>query len=822
MRLATGLLLLIAGCEGPAGVSGAMGPAGPSGPAGPEGAPGDAGAPGPMGCSGLAPGQSAGLSATVSVSAPANGQFFAAGERALATVRFVDGCGRSLAAAQLGTANLYLSGPRLGATTRTAAKLLNCVTDRSATDHQHHFVNLAAPKLADPTQNNLSAAPDGTITFRLGAVSDEPPGTYTLGVWAKSKDDVDQKLVTAELQIGTATREEYASGPSASSTCYACHLGPMSGKSYQAHIIPGFSPVGNYALDQTPIENCKLCHNLDGYSRNPLVRKVHGAHRGANQLAPGVAHPEYGLGADTTLAAFTDVQFPSMPGSELDCVKCHADNRWTQPSRLACGTCHDNVFFDTGTLTPPRNFGVPRAGACAADLDCASFGNFAVCDVPSGACVRKTHPIEMDDAQCASCHTADGTGIADLTLTHEITQRTRTRGLQLVGAALAGGSGAGGSFQIGDTPVLSFKLVDQSGAVVSDLATNASLSGTVIVGGPTDDRQRIYAPLSMKSAGTLAFDAPSGTYRYTFPSPIAATALPPLNVTLPVPPPAPRANPPGTYSAWAYVNETVAAPGGSVRDAANALVDFNLASTAPLAPRQVIAPAACNSCHVRVQAHGGSRQQQADGCSLCHTRGAVDRTVGAKGLACTQNSDCGGFAAGWESCQTGFCIVTADPTPGQPIDFSIMIHDLHYARLRGGYAERNNLVNPGDLSLLGFGNNLDDMQFALFPQDIRNCTKCHSDAGGSCSATAPCGVGQSCVGGACVNVAWRAPSTRVCTSCHDEDAVFGHAALQTWIDPSGNPVETCVTCHGDGAAFAVDQVHQIAAPYVPPYPREKP
>jgi hypothetical protein len=234
---------------------------------------------------------------------------------------------------------------------------------------------------------------------------------------------------------------------------------------------------------------------------------------------------------------------------------------------------------------------------------------------------------------------------------------------------------------------------------------------------------------------------------------------------------------------------------------------------------------------VLVQAHGGSRQYQADGCSLCHTRGAVDRTVGAKGLPCTQNSDCGGFAAGWESCQLpppsdggvqpGICIVTADPTPGQPIDFSIMIHDLHYARLRGGYAERNNLVNPGDLSFLGYGNNLDDMQFALLPQDVRNCTKCHTDAGGKCSATAPCGVGQSCVGGTCVNVAWKSASKRVCTSCHDEDAVFGHAALQTWIDPSGNPVETCPTCHGDGAAFAVDKVHNISAPYVPPYPREK-
>jgi OmcA/MtrC family decaheme c-type cytochrome len=158
----------------------------------------------------------------------------------------------------------------------------------------------------------------------------------------------------------------------------------------------------------------------------------------------------------------------------------------------------------------------------------------------------------------------------------------------------------------------------------------------------------------------------------------------------------------------------------------------------------------------------------------------------------------------------------------QPIDFSILIHDIHYARVRGGYAEENNLVNPGTLSVLGFSNTLNDFSDVLFPQDIRNCTNCHADAGGTCSASAPCGVGQSCQGGTCVNTAWLNPSKRVCTSCHDEDAVFGHAALQTWIDPSGNPVETCETCHGPDAAFAVDKVHAIRDPYVPPYPREKP
>src|SRR5205814_4770337 len=100
--------------------------------------------------------------------------------------------------------------------------------------------------------------------YSLSAASDEADGTYTVGVSAKSKDERDQVFPTLDLQLGSATPEALATGPQAPSTCYACHKGAQSGKSYQAHIIPGFSPVGNYALDASPIVACKLCHNRDG------------------------------------------------------------------------------------------------------------------------------------------------------------------------------------------------------------------------------------------------------------------------------------------------------------------------------------------------------------------------------------------------------------------------------------------------------------------------------------------------------------------------------------------------------------------------------
>jgi hypothetical protein len=846
---------VIFGCEGPRGPAGANGSAGPAGPAGPQG---DAGAVGPQGptgpqgpagdggtngadgsngnngCPGLAPGETPGLNAAVTLSAPANGSYFVAGERAKISIKLSNSCGEVLSPSSLGTASLYVSGPRLGADTTTAAKLLNCVTDRNASDHQHHFINLRAPSYADPAQKNLATNSDGTLTYTLAPVASEAPGTYTVGVWAKSTDDKDQVFPTIDLQIGNATAEAFASGPSAQSTCFACHKGAQSGKSYQAHSIPGFSPVGNYALDATPIATCKLCHNRDGYSLNPIVRKVHGAHRGRNQLAPGVAHPEYGLGTDSSLASYTNVTFPSMPGAELDCQKCHADDRWKVASRLACGTCHENVFFDTGTLTPPRAFGQPSGGACTADNQCLVFGDFATCDTTSGSptqgrCFRKSHPPQMDDAQCSTCHPGEGPGLAPVSTVHAILAVSANPGLKISNAALSGGTGSGGSFVIGtDTPTLKFQLANANG-IVSTLKTDAKLSATVIVSGPTDDRQRVYGPLTVKSQGSLTFDGTS-TYTYQLPSLFPASAQAPYNTTL-----TPRLNPAGTYTLWLYVNQTISSNGQSARVAANAVVDFAAvtlpaAVPAPIQPRQVVSDAACNSCHVNVQAHGGSRQGVGSQCSNCHTRGAVDRTVGAKGVACTSSAQCPGaaYTTPWESCQDtngdsvpDTCVITVDPTPNRSIQFSVMLHNIHFARLRGGYAESGYLVSPAVDAYVGFQNGVSDFSDDLFPQDVRNCKTCHQDAGGTCSSSSPCGIGQACVGGTCTNTAWTNPSTAVCTSCHDDATTAGHAALNTWTDPGGNVVETCTTCHGTDAQFSVAGVHQIANPYVPPYSREK-
>jgi hypothetical protein len=811
-------LALIGGCEGPqgppgpSGTSGDLGLVGPPGPAGPQG---DAG---PQGCPGLAAGQTRGLAATLIVSPPPNGSFYAVGDSAKVTLRLQDSCGLTYALSELGSAELYLAGPHQGLSTRTACGMLNCKTDPAEVDH--HRVNLIAPNYADPVKAGLTVNADGSITYQLQPVTTEAQGTYSLVLLAQSMDHLDQIDQSIEMQIGTATREELAPGPVASAKCLGCHKSQMNGKVYMHHTHEqGPGPAGFFAIDQRPIESCLSCHNRDGYSPNPLVRKVHGLHRGVNQLAPGVAHADYGAPADPGMADYTNVSFPDFPDHEKDCQMCHADDRWkTRPSRLACGACHDNVYFDTGTLSPPRAF----TQTCAIDNDCASLGSFVTCK--AGTCQRASHPMQSDDSQCAICHPPDAgqPPVSPIAVKHAILQRDNDPKLQIVSPMLSGGSGgAADAFNFGDTPTITFGVTDKTGAPITDLLSNALYGASVVTSGPTDQPQQLYASSLNLKTGGMTFNAGTNTYSFTFPGPLPANALKPLNSSLVT---WNRPNPPGSYTMWLYVTKTQA--GTSIRNTGDVIITFNIGTTDPLVPRQVILDAACNRCHGNVQAHGGSRQN-ANGCHNCHTGSAEDRAIGSKGVACTSNAQCPGNVGGWETCQDtkppaglDTCVMTADPTPNTYIDFRRLIHNIHFGRLREGYVESSYLAPLTGVTsaVIGFNNSPTDFSEILLPQDVRSCKTCHADTLASCSSTAPCGYGQTCQGGLCVNTAWQNPSAAVCLSCHDADDAYGHAALMTWASPTG-PVETCNVCHGESAQFAVAKVHNISDPYVPPYSR---
>jgi len=912
--------LIVAATVVVAACSGSQGPTGPGGPVGPQG---DGGAPGEAGCQGLAPGQTAGLTATVSISSPANGSFFVTGEKPVLSMSFANNCGTPLAPSSLASAELFVYGPRDPLQTVTNVDLLNV-------PYQVFAAYAPLQGLADGGPPNLAINPDGSVTYTLSAINvvnagpippGQIPGTYTAGVWATSPgpasnapNAIDQVFALVDFQIGTAAVEVLAAGPADggqvtafpdNSTCFACHQNSAAGgKTYIAHIAPEppRSNVGDYSLDSLPIGTCKSCHNNQGYSPNTLYRKVHGAHRGEHQLAPGVAHPDYGEGTDTSLVAYLNVGFPLFPiggtnpsvaltpdsAMEKDCAACHVNNVWqTNFSRAACGTCHDNVFFagapladggvdptaTTGVISPPTDLGQPATGACTSDGQCSALPagsvlSIATCDTTSasptlGSCLLKVHPLVTSDFTangervCAICHastnggTSQGGTFAPVDTVHAITQWAppiSLDGYTFTNVTVSGGSGTGGSFNVGDKPTLSFQLFDNTGAPVTNLTTPGSLwSGTFIVAGPTSNAQRVYGSATGGlSMATSTYNSGTQTWTYTPPTTWPANALAPINSGL-----TPQPAPPGSYTVWFYWAKTT----NGIRDAVDAqyVVAFG-ANQQPVSGRQVVTQMACASCHGESTDSGvffphlaehGDQRKNAETCNTCHSQFAQDNGVGSTGVVCTTNAQCGGYdtanpAASWEECEPNpavtdggqICTVTVDPTPNVEIDFQKLVHNIHFARLRAGYAERGNLgepwatpipIAPATLNYLGFDNSLSDFSQVLSPVDVRSCTNCHGDSNAACSASTPCAFGQTCSpAGTCTNVAWLAPTARACITCHDAADDIAHAALNTYTPTGGQPIESCNVCHAQGSQFAVDVVHNITTLYSIhlAYPRE--
>jgi len=204
------------------------------------------------------------------------------------------------------------------------------------------------------------------------------------------------------------------------------------------------------------------------------------------------------------------------------------------------------------------------------------------------------------------------------------------------------------------------------------------------------------------AAGAQGFtDHGDGTYTYIF-------SFDMDSVTIPLPPPLNVAIP--------YVRTVPHRIAMQVADNVdNAFVDFipnNLPTLGvPAASNRLIAfNTSCNECHVRLGFHGGDRIN-VNYCVTCHNPG------------------------------------TTDANSGETVDFKVMIHKIH----RG--EELPVVQAGGEYAIWGNNNNKNDYTTVVFPQDIRNCEKCHTSADGA----TPQGDN------------WKnVPTAESCLSCHDD------------------------------------------------------
>jgi len=733
---------------------------------------GQTGSTGNPGQSGLNAGQTPGLTATASVAAPPNGKNFVTGNKLVYTATLTTADGQPVDLDYFSSAGLYLNGPRDVLKDKTASKLLGCNTDR--TKQPHHYIDLkASPAPAGLVVNG------NTITFTTNAVSDEDPGTYTFGLRLVPKDYVfDQVFELTDVQIKTDVVEPLIVGvdkADGTGSCADCHKGAANGKEYMHHIDPGYSPTGSPALDAVPVRTCLMCHNQDGYSAiqvcadgtkaghggvcgdgstptymvDPIVRRVHGVHMGENLKSK----LDTGPGGD-----FENYAGLAFPAGDTNCQKCHSgtDDAWkTKPSREACGACHDYIDFSTGNFTVNDETDVT---GCTVDSDCTSAGptgSSPVCNTTSGVCELTRHAggAQADDSNCAACH---GPGAqAPIDVVHKMSPPDFKLAADIAMSAPANGT----DYEAGETPTVTITVKDSSGAALDPTKftkTNKDVA-ELFVSGPRMDT----APVLTTAA---ANPNPTGYYVY---NDLLADASPAD----------PKYTPDTTNKAFVYKLDDVAGlePGtytvffvvtkAGAHPESWAVKNFQVGT----ATEEQMVATNCTDCHEDSRMHEGyfAVTFSPDICKSCHDYQP-------------QNSN---NAAGWGSANSNYGFGAAP--------LNRRVHGVHFGKY---------LSHPEQIHKTA-----DEFNDIVFPQDVRNCTKCHDD-------TATAGT-------------WKTEPDRVaCLACHDSDADQAHGALMT-VDPtpsapySGDEVESCESCHGAGKQFGVDKVHNISDPYVMPYPR---
>ena len=236
--------------------------------------------------------------------------------------------------------------------------------------------------------------------------------------------------------------------------------------------------------------------------------------------------------------------------------------------------------------------------------------------------------------------------------------------------------------------------------------------------------------------GTLVNNG-NGSYSYTFATDIKTATCP-----------APCTDAAGKTLDISYqpglTHRVTIQQGNSAYPKTAGVFDFVPNGGVPGTQRDIVATAKCNACHEQLTAHGTRVDTKL--CVTCHNPGS--------------------WVAG---------------TPNSPVDFKVMIHKIHNApNLPSAIAGTPYVVNGTDFSKV------------VFPQDIRNCTKCHDGTPGATNATAQ---GDN----------WKMqPNMQACGSCHD-DVYFGASPdpakpYQTLPHPGGVMTDnsTCAICHAAG------------------------
>ena len=539
------------------------------------------------------------------------------------------------------------------------------------------------------TTEQATGAVLGTITrpfFELGGgtVAQIAPGQYQYTFKAQAPAGFDPTVTTTVAVDGNRDLTPFNQGISYAgntfnfvpngtvvtvtrdvintSSCNTCH--------YQLAFHGGYA---------SGMQMCVLCHtpqNADPVTGNSLDAKVffHKLHMGSQlpsvigtATTPGV--PYQIIGYMNSVSDFSTVVDPATPQR---CEVCHSQTtKATQakafllePSRAACGACHDDVNFATGA------------------------------NHPGG--------IQPDDTQCMNCHIPQGELPFDASImgAHVVATDTAATYPQNPDTLLAGLNLAITSLTnnlAGQTPTVSFTLKDDKGNNLP-LAQASTLQFTIA--GPTTDygytnfgSGTASTPGYVTESAAKATCSSSGACSYTFTHAIPAGAT-------------------GTYTIGGEARESVTVSqllAGTTTQtavdvgAANPVVNFSVDGSAVAPRRTVVAETNCNQCHVSLSEHGNLRNNT-EYCVLCHNPSNTDASTRATATVASYKSQ-----------------------PPQGINFNLLVHRLHDGVNAAADDPKNPYIVVGYMgSINNFSGTLFPvMSPAGDATYMQNCAVCH-------------------------------------------------------------------------------------------------
>ena len=377
----------------------------------------------------------------------------------------------------------------------------------------------------------------GTYRYRFGTTL--PAGfdqtrTHTLGIYgSRNLASIIEKTYYKNLLYdfrpdgGAVTAKWDAI---ATATCNNCH-----------------DPLALHGGSRQEVKLCVLCHNAtqstDPDTGNTVEMRsmVHKIHNG-----PALANGYTIIGFNNAVHDYSHVTYPQ---DVRNCTTCHVASSpeghiwYTNPSRTACGSCHDSIDWETGENHV--------AGPMADDLACK------FCHQPQGE--------SEFDASIKGAHTIP-------------TKSEQLKGLKLEILNVT-------NTDPGSSPTITFKVTNNDGSFVDPKTLNSLRFN---LGGSNSD----YSTYIREAANNANSICSGGTCTYTYVAKLpadatgswTATADCYRNVTLN----------PGPATA---VREA----------AKNPIFYFPVTDAQAVARRSIADTAKCNKCHETLALHGGQR-----------------------------------------------------------------------------------------------------------------------------------------------------------------------------------------------------------------------